>query len=185
MSDLEVLKADLERAKARLAKATLAPEEIDCAKLLADIAESEAEARTSEATRRGLRGATLEAEARKVAGGRYLVKYFDLAALLPEADPERLPGEGVLVVRSPPTAPVDALAVFYREVEAGERSHVDIYTDLVCASVVVPNIANQETGALFRNFLESSIGRGTAMGIGDAVTTLGGVRGKKTKRGRG
>lgn len=183
--DLETLKAQHAAAKARQAKAALSQDEIDHAKLMAEIVEAEAEARTAEATRRSIQGSALEEAARKVAAGRYLVKYFDLAALLPEAPPEKLPGEGMLVVRSPPTVPVDALAQFYREVEAAERSHVDIYADLVCESVVYPDISNPAAGEFFRSFIESSIGRGTAMGVGDAVTALGGVRGKRTKRGRG
>jgi multidrug efflux pump subunit AcrA (membrane-fusion protein) len=177
--------AELERAEARLAKAELTPAEVKRLKLLATLAEKKAEARTAETSRRALRGAELKAEAAKAAGGKYLVDYFDLGALLPDVDPDKLPGEGVLIVRSPPTSPVDALAHFYRELEAKEHSLVDIYTDLVCASVVVPNVMEHATGMMFRNFLESSIGRGTAIQIGDAVTSLGGARNKQTKRGRG
>lgn len=185
MSLVDELKAQLESEKARLEKATLSDEELEHSKLLAQVAEMKAERQASEKAQRAIRGAELEAEARKAAAGRYLVQFFDLAALLPEAEQEKLPGEGVLVVRSPPTSPVDALAQFYREVEAKERSLVDIYSDLVCASVVVPNVGNHEIGMGFRNFLESSVGRGTAIPIGDAVTSLGGVRSKQTKRGRG
>lgn len=185
MSLLEDLKAQLENEHARHAKATLSEEESEIAKTLAQIAEKKAERLAAEKARRALRGAELEAEARKAAAGKHLVKYFDLAELLPDADPEKLPGEGMLVVRSPATVPVDALGQFYREIEAHERPHTDIYVDLVCSSVVYPDLSNQETGMLFRNFLESSVGHGTAMTIGDVVSTLGGVRGKRTKRGRG
>lgn len=186
MSELDTaLQERLDRANARRAKATLSEEDVARAKVLAQVAEAEAESRADEVQARALRGAQLKAEAAKVAAGRYLVGYFDLGALLPDADPEKLPGLGILILRSPPMIPSDALSQFYREIEAKERQLIDIYTDLVCKSVVVPDLTSQDEGMFFRDFLESSIGRGTAVTIGDAVTALGGSRARNTKRGRG
>lgn len=184
MSSLDELKAQLEAEKSRHTKATLTEDENEQAKLLAQIAEAKAERLIAEKSRRALRGAELEAEARVAAKGQYLVKYFDLAALLPDVEQEKLPGDGCLVVRSPPTMPVDALGQFYREVEAHERRMTDIYVDLVCECVVYPSVSSQEAGEMFRSFIESSIGKGTAIPIGNAVTALGGVRSKQAKRGR-
>lgn len=184
MPSMDELKAQLENEKARHATAMFSDEEAEQSKMLAQIAEAKAERLAAEKPRRALRGAEIEAEARKVAAGRYLVKFFDLAALLPDVEQEKLPGEGCLVVRSPPTSPVDVLAQFYRELEAKERSLVDIYADLVCASVVSPDVTSHEAGMAFRNFIESSIGRGTSIPIGDAVTAVGGLRSKQAKRGR-
>jgi hypothetical protein len=182
---LDELKAELEREQALLAKSALSDEQAEHAKLLIALAETKAERQASQKAQRVLRRAELEADARKAAAGRYLVKAFDLAALLPDVEQEKLPGGGVLVLRSPPITPIDALAQFYREAEAHERPLPDIYVDLVCASVVFPDVAQRETGMSFRDFFESSIGRGTALTVGDAVTELGGARAKRTKRGRG
>ncbi len=182
--DLEELRQAAAKAKARREAAALSEEEKERAKLLAELAEAEAEALADEKARRELQGKALEAEARKKSGGKYLVRFVDLAFLLPEADPSTLPGGGVLVVRSPPTHPVNALDNFYREVEAKSRALPDVYADLVCESVVYPDPAGAE-GSKLRAFFESSLGRGTVTVVGDQVTDLGGVRGKAIKRGRG
>lgn len=182
--DLQELREQAARAKARREAVALSEEEKERAKLLIEVEEAEEAARADEKARRELTGKQLEAEERKRAGGKYLVRFVDLAHLLPEADPATLPGAGVLVVRSPPTHPVNALDVFYREVEAKSRALPDIYTDLVCESVVYPSTAGTE-GAKLRAFFESSIGRGTVTVVGDQVTDLGGVRSKAIKRGRG
>lgn len=182
MSDLEELKSQLAAATARRDNAKLTDDETEHAKLLAQVAEAKAEARAAETARRAILGAKLEADARKKAAGRHLVQYFDLAALLPEAEPEKLPGEGILVLRSPAA---DMLAQLHREVEAGEQSLVAAYTNLVCSITDYPDLSNHDTGMRFRDFLESPIGCGTVIGIGDAATTLGGTRAKRTKRGRG
>ena len=182
--EIEELRRKTAEAKARREKAALSEEEKERAKLLAELAEAEEQARADEKARRDLEGKHLEDEERKKAGGKYLVRYVDLAHLLPEAEADALPGGGILVVRSPPTHPVNALDVFYREVEAKARALPDIYADLVCESVVYPGTAGGD-GARLRAFFEGSIGRGTVTVVGDQVTDLGGVRGKAIKRGRG
>lgn len=190
LSDLEAL---LAAAQAKLGRANLTDVEAKRAKLLADIEEAESLTRAAEKARRGIAGKALEASARKVANAlpmasRYSVEYFDLAEKVPRVDPETLPGKGVLVVRSPPTVPVDALSEFYAALEHG-TSTSEAYINLASASVVHPVCLGEggaatAEGLALRTFLESSIGRGAAQGIGDAAAALGGVRAKATKRGR-
>ncbi len=186
--DLAELRARAEAARTKTAAARLTPEEIEHAKLQTELDELKAEEQAAAKTRRELAGKALEETARKAAGGQYLVRFVDLGSMLPDADPSTLPGNGALVVRSPPVHPVDALKVFYAEVEARVLSLPDVYLELVCVSTVYPDVADvkhPEIGAAFRAFFETSIGHGTVTGIGDIVTDLGGVRSKATKRGRG
>lgn len=185
MSSIEELKAQLEAEKARHAKAALSEEEQEQLKLIAQLAEAKAERLAAEKAQRALRGIALEGEARKVASGKYLVKFYDLARHWPDIEPEKLPGEGILILRSPPTMPVDVLGQFYREVEAKEKSQPDCYIDLVCACVVYPDVSKHDVGMAFRNFLESSIAKASAASIGDEAIALGGLLVKQTKRGRG
>lgn len=182
--DLEDLRAQLDAARARKSASALTDDETARAKLLADLAEATAEAQSSEKNKRAIEGAQREATARKAALGKYLVKFFDLGALLPDADMDSLPGKGILVIRSPPTTPTDALGNFYRELEAKARSWPEIYASLACESIVYPD-PNGASGAQLSAFFDGAIGKGTAMDVGDACAALGGVRGKQTKRGRG
>lgn len=184
--DLEELRQATAAAKERRERAALSEEETERAKLLAELAEHTEAARAEEKARRDLEGAKLEAVERQKAGGKYLVRYVSVGDLLPDADPATLPGAGILIVRSPPTHPVNVLDDFYREVEAkaNGRALPDIYADLVCQSTVYPS-TDGAAGAKLRAFFESSIGRGTVTVIGDQVTDLGGVRNKAIKRGRG
>ena len=178
---IEELRAAAAAAKAKAAGVALSDEEAERVKLNAEIAEAEADERAARKARRDLDGKARESEAKVKARGGYLVRYFDLASLLPEAEPEDLPGSGVLVLRSPPTG---AMATFHREVEAKVKSTPDLYADLVCASVVFPDQSDNANGAGLRAFLESALGSGTSTIVGDACTELGGMKFKATKRGR-
>lgn len=180
--DIETLRAQAAEARARRTAASLSDEETEHAKLLGELAEDTAQLQADERKRRGIAGAAAEAEARRVAAGKYVVKFFDLGSLLPDADPSTLPGAGVLVLRSPPPS---ALAAFYRELEAGSQDLPQTYAALVAESVVVPDITDPTAGIKFRTFLDGPLGCGTVIGIGDASTVLGGTVAKKAKRGRG
>ncbi len=180
--NLDELRAQAKATRAA-APAPLTDDETEMAKLLSEIAEGEAEAQAINKARREMRGKALEVEASRAAlAGKYLVTFFDLGELLPKADPSLLPGGGVLVLRSPPAG---AVATFHRELEAKAKSIPEIYTDLVCVSTVYPDLTDDATGAGFRAFFESSLGTGASTRVGDAVTDLGGIRIKATKRGRG
>jgi hypothetical protein len=187
-TNIEEIKARAAATRAALAAATLSDDEEEEARILAEDEENRAELRTQLAKQRGLVGRRAEATARTKAGGKYLVRYVDLAALLTDADADicdTLPGRGVLVVRSPPTAPQNSLAIFYRELEAKVRSWPEIYADLALACVVYPDPNGTDgSGALLRSFFESSLGQGTAIPVGDICTQLGGASQKAAKRGR-
>jgi hypothetical protein len=185
--ELAELRARAASARARRDASALTPDQTETHRLLCQEAEDLEAARAAEKAARQIRGMKLEAEERKKAGGRYLVRAVDLAALLPDADPASLPGEGVIVVRSAPAQP-DALGDFLAELEKHDRSHPDIFLDLVCASTVYPDVgpnAGPGVGERFRAFFESSIGRGTVLHVGDQVSDLSGVRARRVKRGRG
>jgi hypothetical protein len=173
-------------AKAAREAAALSAADAELLKLHRQIQEDDAAAEVSHREARALRGLEEEAEERKAAAGKYLVKAIDIAALLPgltEEQVKALPGEGVIVVRSPPVHPTDALAGFLREIEAGKEAHPDIYAELVCESTVRPKL-KPGTAEAYREFWSSSLGRGTVITVGDQVAELGGMRGRAAKRGR-
>lgn len=180
--NLEELRASLKATKAA-APPPLTDDEAETARLLGEIAEAKADALAINKTRREARGQALEAAAWPAArAGKYLIRFVDLAALLPDADPDDLPGNGVLVVRSPPQGAVGA---FHRELEAKTKLLPEVYTDLLCVSTVYPDLTNEVAGIEFRGFFASSLGEGSSSVVGDVVTDLAGIRGKTVKRGRG
>lgn len=134
-------------------------------------------------TRRADEGAMREAEARKAAAGAYLVKYVDVAALIPDLDPEKIPGKGVFVVRSPATKPRDVLGDLMREITyngTDAKPHTKLYADLACECTVYP-ATTDESGIALRKFVDAF--GGAAMGIGNVITDLGGLHAKEAKRG--
>jgi hypothetical protein len=186
----EELQARRAAAQARAAAAALTDDERDEAALLQEEADAIAEARTNEAKRRAILGKRLEAESRTEAAGAYHVEFFDLGKLLPDADPARLPGRGVLVVRSHTTASKRA---FDRDVEhkngEGAKPLGEIFADLVCANVVRPVFfdgagkpVNAVEALAFRAFLESDLGNGCPSQIGAAILRLGGAVAVESKR---
>lgn len=187
IDDIDAQEADL---AARETAATLSPEEEVRAAKLAAFADRKAALAVTERRKRALLGAIAEASAKKDAGGRYLVKFVDLGTILADADPSTLPGEGVLVIRSPPTEPIDVLAQFTREHEANERPLPDLMIDMLLPSIVRPetSLVTEEgrlAGMKLRNFFESTIGKGAAITVGNEVSRLGGMRAAQVKRGRG
>ena len=182
MSDIDDLKAQIAAAKAQADGSALTEDEVGQAKLLAELDEHKAKLRNARVQRAAIAVAAAESAARKVAAGRYLIKGISLVDLLAEADPKDLPGNGVIVVRSPPTEPRDCLADYMAEAEQHERPLPDITIDhLVIPSIVFPDI---ETDASIRQFFDSTRGKGSAITVGNAVTALGGMAQRQAKRGR-
>lgn len=173
------LAAELAALQTEAERAELSPAEAAEARALAQLSELKEQKRESERKRRGIEGARLERAARAEAAGRYMVRYFDLGALLPDADPKSLPGGGVLVIRSHPP---QAKTAFDSAVEGKSVTLSAAFCDLVCASVVHPSLAKNEDGIRFRAFLESELGNGTPPQIGAAVLELGGARIAEAKR---
>lgn len=182
---MDDLKARAAAARARAVAAALTPEETEEAKLLVEEADALAVARADEAKRRAIVGKRMEADARTDAAGSYHVAYFDLGKLLPDADMAKLPGQGVLVIRSHTTASYRA---FQRDTEhktgEGAKSLAEIFTDLVCANTVRPTFdpKRPEQGIGFRAFFESDLGNGCAVQVGAEILKLGGARQEEAKR---
>lgn len=180
--DLTALLAEAEAAEAAEKAAELSEEQ-----KAAHIAlERRAKAREGEAAKkkaaREVDGGTREAEARKAAGGRYLVRAIDLVDFFPFGEApsdDRLPTGGVIVVRSP--LPEKQAAVS-REMEAKKRPVEDILRDLVIESTVDPVPLDVEAGALLSAFFGAYPGAGA--NAGNIVLELGGLRQKADKRGR-
>jgi beta-glucosidase-like glycosyl hydrolase len=174
--DLEV---ELSRELVAAAAASLTPEEEARVRTLARISEAKAARKEAEHARRELAGVPLEASARREAKGEYLVRFFNLGDLLPDAPPEvKIPGDGAIVVRSPEPP---WRAAFERDIQAGVPLGT-CFTELVCRCTVKPDLAKGQDGLLFRKFLESTIGNGCAGPIGAAVLELGGARSAEIKR---
>lgn len=187
--ELDDIKAAIAAAQAEAEAEALTPEETERAKALAQLADAKAALFASRKARRLIAGTKAEADAKRVAAGHYLVKFIDLGTMLAEADPKTLPGDGVLVVRSPPTEPVDVLAVFATDFEARERPLPDLIVDLLLQSIVYPpnDLKTPEglaQGAALRSFFESSVGKGAGVTAGGEVQALGGSNRKEAKRGR-
>lgn len=175
-------RARAEAARARRAASALSEEAAELHKLALQEAEDLAAARADEKKARELRGLVLEGEARKKSGGKYQVKAIDIAKLLPDIDPATLPGDGVIVVRSPLPG---SWATFLREQEHKARDLPDICADLVCESTVFPDVSASGAGERYRVFWESALGCGTVVTVADDVAALGGAAAKQAKRGRG
>lgn len=183
MATIDELKAQAAAAAAEFDAAKLSPEETELAQLLAKIEESRARTREASKLRRAIRGAQEEAEARAEAKGAYLVKYVDLAAGLPNADPKTLPGEGVIVIRTPPMHPIDVLGNFLREHEAKQRPIPEIFAELVAECIVRPKPSPGED-AKIGGFFNSELGQGSASAVGNVVLELANFRLAVAKRGR-
>lgn len=184
MDDLDM---ELAEAQAAAAAAELTPEEAERARKLAALEEARAARREAARARRKLAGDALEREARAEAAGRYQVRYFDLAGLLPDVPAEQIPAGGVIVLR---THPAKAKQAWDREAEAKERPLAEINADLVCASIVRPKMVAEGSTApspeaiRFRAWLESEMGNGIANQLLAPVLELGGARVQEQKRGR-
>lgn len=176
------LRAALVAAQAEATTETLLPEEAEHAKLLAQLEAAKATTFAARKARRAIAGAKAEAEARAAARGQFLVKFLDLGTMLLEADPKTLPGEGVIVIRSPPTTPVDVLGTFATEYEARQRHLPDLVLDLFLSSIVYPSTDGAE-GIKLRVFFEGPIGKGAAQTCGGEVQALGGLKRREAKRG--
>ena len=179
-TSMDDLDRELAEAQAAASAVALSADEEERARKLAAIEEARSARRIAEAKRRKLAGDALEREARTEAAGRYLVRAFDLGALLPDVPSEQLPGGGVLVLRSHPP---DAKRAWDREIESKGRDLSEINADLVCASIVRPKLS-AEQGIRFRAWLESDMGCGIANQLLAPVLELGGARIAETKRGR-
>ena len=121
--------------------------------------------------------------ARASVGKRHLVAGVDLVSFFkPEAMPpaEHIPGNGVLIIRSPDPARVDAANA---EIEHKKRPMSQILTDLLCESTIDPDVQKDPAaGTLLRAFCEAYPNAATL--AGDEVYKLGGAKVKADKRGR-
>lgn len=183
MGMLDDLRAEAEAAEAEAKAVALTEEEQDAAALVARAAVAREEKAAALKAKRGLDLATRERAARSKVGQRVLVQGIDLVDFFPlgtAPDPAILPGKGVIIVRSPPA---EALKTFHREGEAKERTLAEIYGDVLCASVIDPDVEKDlEAGTRLRAFLDSS--PGVAIAAGERVVRLGGAKIKADKRGR-
>lgn len=178
IDDLDV---ELAAARVRLSQSALNDTEIARASKLAELDNAKSEARANERARRKIDGTARAKDAKRAAAGKYLVEYFDLGYLLPDADMSALPGNGVLVIRNAPPA---AKRTFDREIEAKTSDLADIFADLVGQCVVYPDLKKDGDGQKFRAFFDGELGNGCASQIGAAILALGGARADEVKRGR-
>lgn len=131
---------------------------------------------------RKLIGKRIEREERVKAAGAYLVGFVDMADKLRGADVSKIPGGGVVVLRSHTAA---SKKTWDSEAEAKSRPMADIMTDLVCANVLRlggVDLAKPGVAEGFRAFLESDLGSGLANQLGAEVLRLGGANAEEAKR---
>lgn len=181
--DLVALLAETE-AEEKASKAVELTEEEKAAHLLLERRSKAREERaTAEKARREVDGGTREAIARKAAAGRYLVRAVDLVDFFPFGEApstDRLPGGGVIIVRSPEPARQETMT---REMEVKKRPVEAILIDLLVDSIVDPSPLDVEASALIRPFFEAYLGAAT--NAANVVLELGGLKQTQDKRGRG
>ena len=181
-AQIAALEAEALEVEAAARLAELTPEEQRIAAALARKAAAAEAMAAAARTRRGTALATREAAARVKAAGRYLVKGIDLVDLFQlgaAPDAAKVPGDGVVIVRSPLP---ERLKAFQTEAEHKARPLADIFADLLCDSVIDPDPSQPANGAKLRAFCDAY--PGAAIGAGDVVAKLGGSKAQADKRGR-
>lgn len=180
--DLATLRKQVEAEEAAAKEAELTPDEVEAAALTARLEKAKSDKLVAMKARRALQLSELERTARaKQVGKGVLVKGIDLLSTFPfgiHPDLDAMPNAGLIVVRSPTQARYAAAA---REIEAKERSMVEIAADLALEHIVVPDLKNDTEGMLARAFFEAYPGSGNS--VGNEVYDLGGAKVKVDKRG--
>jgi len=181
--DIEALEREAAEEEAAAEKAKL-PEDVEKAYAIIERRDRAREIRqTEEKKGRDVDMAVRLKVARAGAGKRHLVAGVDLVSFFkPEATPppEQIPGNGVLIIRSPDPARVDAANA---EIEHKKRPMSQILTDLLCENTIDPDVqANPAEGIKLRAFCEAFPNAATL--AGDEVYKLGGAKVKADKRGR-
>lgn len=177
---IEELEKEAALAQQRAKAAELSEDEKRIKAALDQTAAAEEAERAAEKVRRDIDAAGRERRARRAAGSRYLVAAVDVISLFPpgKAPPsDHLPGNGVVIVRSPDRERVNRTTADH---EAG-KAHAEVLSELAMDCVVDPDLTEPGIGARFRAFCDTY--GGAAMGIGSAAFTLGGAKAKADKRG--
>lgn len=181
--DIEALEKEALAEEEQASAAKLTPDEERASVAIARRDKAREERASAESARREIDMAGRVAVARAAIGSRAMVKGIDLVSLFPlgEAPPMvQLPGNGVIVVRSPEPARMKAL---HAEAEAKRRPLADIFSDLVIDSTIDPDPKDPTQGMKLRAFCDAY--PGAAIGAGDIVAKLGGSKAQADKRGRG
>ncbi len=180
-------KTRAEAAEKLATSKALTAEELELKTLLAREAAAQETAAAADADRRAADMAARVEAADAKSGGSYLVTGVDLVSLFPlgKAPPvEKLPGKGVVVLRSPDQAATDESAREYEAAQRGAKTKgvPAIMADLACACLVDPDPAGPEGGG-FRHLLEVFPPLGLT--LGNIANQLGGAKRADDKRGRG
>lgn len=188
MIDIEALEREAAEEEAAAEKVKLSDEERRVQAAISRRDKAREERSAAERERRALDLAGREAAARKLVGKGVLVKGVDLLALFPlgeEPAKDLVPGNGVIIVRSPPPGKgPGTMAEFNREYEHRKQEVEDLYTTLLTENTIDPDVKkDQGEGAKLLAFCEHY--PNAAIGAGDVVAKLGGARIRADKRGRG
>lgn len=183
MIDIDALEKEAADAEAAAKASELTEAEQRAVKALGRRNKAREDKVLAEKARRDLDRAAREAKAAAAAGKQYLVKGIDLIAdcftdVAPPA--EQLPGNGVIVIRSPDRGRFNAAN---NDIEHKRRPMAEILIDLLVEHVIDPDVDEPGAGAHLRAFCEAYPGAG--MMAGDEVYKLGGMKAKADKRGRG
>lgn len=177
---IEELEKEAAQAQQRAKAAELSEDEKRIKVALDQRTAAEEAQRAAEKVRRDIDAAGRERRARQAANHRYIVAAVDVVSLFPpgKAPPAvHLPGNGVVIVRSPDRERVNRTTADH---EAG-KAHAEVLTELAMDCVIDPDLTEPGVGASFRVFCETY--GGAAIGIGSAAFTLGGAKAKADKRG--
>lgn len=181
--DIEALEKEAAAEEEQASAAKLTPDEERAVTAIARRDKAREERAANEAARREIDMTARVAVAKAAIGSRAMVKGIDLVSLFPlgEAPPmAQLPGNGVIVVRSPEAARMKA---FHAEAEAKKRPLADLFSDIVIESTIDPDPKDPTQGMKLRAFCDAY--PGAAIGAGDQVAKLGGSKAQADKRGRG
>lgn len=174
MATIDDIKARLADANARIESATKDGDEDAEFRAYADEEAATAELLTAEKTARRLAGKRLEREAKRTAAGAYQVGAFDLASLLPQLDAAKMPGGGLIVVRSPTTDARKRHEAAHTTDGAAQDDLMDANVSLVCDCTIHPTFKIGDAGAVaFRRWWETD-GRGVVALVTLQIQKLGG-----------
>ncbi len=174
MATIEEIKKRRDEASARIDAAAAAGDADAETRAYADEEAADTELRAAQKSARALTGKRLEREAKRAAAGAYQVGAFDLASLLPQLDAEKMPGGGVIAVRSPTPDARKRHEAIHVDDAATLDAKMDANIDLIGGCLVSPVFKPGDPAALgFRVWFEGD-GRGTVSLVTLLIQKLGG-----------
>lgn len=171
---IDEIKARIADANKRIEEAAATGDDAAQARAFADEEVAEAELLAALKAARSLAGKRLVREAKRTAAGAYQVDVFDLASLLPQLDAAKMPGGGMIVLRSPTVDARKRHEAAHSAEGATDETKTDANINLVCDCTIHPTFKIGDAGAVgFRAWFDGD-GRGVVSLVSLLIQKLGG-----------